>query len=714
MKPNYVRFTDAVTVRPVEVPQNVKDYYATTSGDTRQPLLIKIAATHAGKVTRNNGFYLPHRMRAGAASFVAQYRKPIQVHHDSKRDPIGRVVNARYVDTSTVFRDSVADSLPAALDSRLQQFVAGHLSLKDTISFVSKVLIQDLKIVDDPDYEGLGYIEIVAEISDLDAIQKVIDGRYFTGSVGATTDQALCSICKQDWAEEGRCEHTPGKVYDGTKCVIIAGVLSYDEYSFVNKPADRHSGVIEINVNGIQDFVYTEESLLQDSLEVKLIPVKNNPKEDKSMLFKDALARITQHEFFKNIENLEDAVKAVLDNKELSEEVLDTELERQVATQLDKVEDFDKAFPPASSDEDETDPVKDFFADEYDSVVGDDEWGRDYAEMMYSLLDGIEDEAEREKISKEIKDAKLSAAQRKKLSKSSFCGPERSFPVNDCAHYTAALRLLNRYRGSGDKSKIRACVERKGKRMGCGSKNKDETQASEYVAPGAFDHLEDAELLDAVAGVLQAIEERGLEAPECVQPQDAARVEELEKQVKTLEEQAAVAEEEKIAVAKKRLDASHREIKYLHADIDHLSDAMADAQDNLRAARIQHICDLLALKGKEVDFTQVSDEHKEKSNQEISEILKDLRSQVDTKQIADNLNSGLSNKPSGKVDNPTQPPQDNTKPGSTKKEFDPRVRARVRQIWLAKLNTEGEAAAKKYLQDCVSDKLIPASMLKEE
>ena len=61
---------------------------------------------------------------------------------------------------------------------------------------------------------------------------------------------------------------------------------------------------------------------------------------------------------------------------------------------------------------------------------------------------------------------------------STFCGPGRSFPVNDCAHYTAALRLLNRSKFSDStKSKIRSCVNSKGKKMGCGGAKK----AKSYV-----------------------------------------------------------------------------------------------------------------------------------------------------------------------------------------------------------------------------------------
>lgn len=68
---------------------------------------------------------------------------------------------------------------------------------------------------------------------------------------------------------------------------------------------------------------------------------------------------------------------------------------------------------------------------------------------------------------KTLFEAKLSTKQRKKLSSSSFCGPGRSFPVPDCKHVKAGLSLLGRYKGPGDKNKIRACIYRKAKSMGC-------------------------------------------------------------------------------------------------------------------------------------------------------------------------------------------------------------------------------------------------------
>lgn len=61
----------------------------------------------------------------------------------------------------------------------------------------------------------------------------------------------------------------------------------------------------------------------------------------------------------------------------------------------------------------------------------------------------------------------LSAKQRKKLSSSTFCGPNRSFPVPDCNHVRAGLSLLGRYKGPGDKARIRACIYRKAKSLKC-------------------------------------------------------------------------------------------------------------------------------------------------------------------------------------------------------------------------------------------------------
>lgn len=73
-------------------------------------------------------------------------------------------------------------------------------------------------------------------------------------------------------------------------------------------------------------------------------------------------------------------------------------------------------------------------------------------------------------------DAPMKESTKKNLSKKSpkkFCGPmdprkgRRSFPVTSCSQARTAMRLLPKYKGPGDKEKIKACIRRRAKSMGC-------------------------------------------------------------------------------------------------------------------------------------------------------------------------------------------------------------------------------------------------------
>lgn len=67
-----------------------------------------------------------------------------------------------------------------------------------------------------------------------------------------------------------------------------------------------------------------------------------------------------------------------------------------------------------------------------------------------------------------MQDAALTTKQRNELPDSAFCGPKRSFPVPDCAHVTAARRLIGRAKLSeSQKDKVLACVNKKADSMSC-------------------------------------------------------------------------------------------------------------------------------------------------------------------------------------------------------------------------------------------------------
>jgi len=310
---NRIPIKNTFILKPVEqVSTQLKDSYSQQikDGETVTPLKVVIAATHAGKVTRNKGFYLPSKMKAGAPSFTAQYAKPIQIHHNDKADPIGRVVSSRYVDISSgvaTISDSFKDN------DIFDKFIAGEMSFLDQVSYVAKNIL-DTRFVDDPSYEGLGYIELVAEITDSEAILKILDKRYLTGSVGASTDAIMCSVCKKDWAKDGKCKHTPGKVYDGTTCVMVAGDLDYNEWSVVNAPADTHSAILGI----LNDSAITTEdsfsiSFITDAVDLTM--------EENAMTFKKAMSLLKEK--FQDATLDPNLIKKIVDeNKDLSEETL--------------------------------------------------------------------------------------------------------------------------------------------------------------------------------------------------------------------------------------------------------------------------------------------------------------------------------------------------------------------------------------------------------
>lgn len=63
---------------------------------------------------------------------------------------------------------------------------------------------------------------------------------------------------------------------------------------------------------------------------------------------------------------------------------------------------------------------------------------------------------------------KLTTKDRKKLKKGTFCGPNRSFPVNDCKHAATAKAYLGRSKFSqSTKKRIAACINRRAKALGC-------------------------------------------------------------------------------------------------------------------------------------------------------------------------------------------------------------------------------------------------------
>jgi hypothetical protein len=179
-------------------------------------LVCEVDATHAGTLI-NNRIYPPESMQKGLKTWTSPYKKPVLVNHDDTKDPIGRVISAKYLKTSR--GTDMKEYKPVLRDS-----------------------------------DGYGYQRLTIKVTDPEAIQKILDGRYETVSVRMSTDHAICSVCGSDWSgSDGPCEHTPGQKYDGKLAYMTTGALSYREMSFVNIPADEYAGVKEAIMSGSQD-----------------------------------------------------------------------------------------------------------------------------------------------------------------------------------------------------------------------------------------------------------------------------------------------------------------------------------------------------------------------------------------------------------------------------------------------------------------------------
>lgn len=170
--------------------RNVEEFV----GELPKKLVVQMEAIHVGR-TKNFTFYTKDGLVSGLESWTKPYNKPVLTHHnDMHGEPIGRILSAS-------FQELTASGKP-----------------------------------------GLVF---TAEITDKQAIPKVLDGRYATVSIGASTDRVTCNICGTDRTQEF-CEHIRGESYEDITCHYIVGTTMGREVSYVNVPADEYAGNVSV------------------------------------------------------------------------------------------------------------------------------------------------------------------------------------------------------------------------------------------------------------------------------------------------------------------------------------------------------------------------------------------------------------------------------------------------------------------------------------
>jgi hypothetical protein len=476
-----------------------------SQSDTGHSLLVHVAATHAGIINGNMRFYRPDKMQEGVHTWLPEYTKdgttlrtarPVLVGHNEKGDVLGRVLEAKYIDESWKYageHPKVKEFLFYQRDGKRRH------NLFDSVDYVIGNLMP-LK-----EYTGLGYTDLGIRITNPDAIRKILADEYLTVSVGFKTDSAICSACHTDWAVDGKCEHKLGELIDGQQMFLISGCFQNQELSFINFAADPFATTIS-------------KKVLTDSLEkMFFLGLSVDIQRD----IKTAGLEMTDGLYESDLIATEEPMAAENTNSNSPVSVEDQNTDEAIASELsafieDAQSEAEDAKKKAKKKEEEEGEVESGPSGQSGKKIsaksakktkvvqqaeiascelegGDCNWdsweseATDEEKEYFSDTDGIYQELEDEidaavkdgELPEEVaKDAKLSTEARSKLSSGTFCGPGKSFPVPDCAHVTAARRLIGRAKVSdATKAKILACVSRKATTLKCGvSKKKDEVE----------------------------------------------------------------------------------------------------------------------------------------------------------------------------------------------------------------------------------------------
>jgi len=142
-----------MVAKPIATEPGKRNFFETKDSTslTGHRLRARVRMTFAGLPTKNDAIYLPDQMYKGLSTWTKPFPRPVQKHHDDYKDPVGRVIDARYVDTT---------AQAAQLDSRISTAMRPFRDkkAKTQAKLASIPIFQELASKE-ADYKGVGHIE---------------------------------------------------------------------------------------------------------------------------------------------------------------------------------------------------------------------------------------------------------------------------------------------------------------------------------------------------------------------------------------------------------------------------------------------------------------------------------------------------------------------------------------------------------------------------
>lgn len=206
----------------------------------KEPLLVTVDASHYGMMNGNFVIYRHDTVRHNIGTFIHPEPKPIITNHRPKQSKrFGRVIAVDYKPTQY-----------EAQFSKIRDFEG--MSTLDYLNLCRDELIPyQMK---HPEYNGLGYCEIVGKIEDEEGIKKVLSKEFLSVSIGADPKRLICSHCLKDQVV-GICDHYGDR---DNGIFMLAEELEYEELSFLvgKKPADPFGKVRRIHDGKVEETYY--------------------------------------------------------------------------------------------------------------------------------------------------------------------------------------------------------------------------------------------------------------------------------------------------------------------------------------------------------------------------------------------------------------------------------------------------------------------------
>lgn len=623
----------SITKPTVEEIAEFKDYFA--SGGKKK-LIIDMEATHAALPLNNPRFYIPSRMEAGTDSIeVGKSPMKILTHHDTSSMPVGITLAREYV--PTIPQDLLGNPDVLVLTSP-------EASVKDQLKAMRN--LKRTGVVDREDYRGLGHIKLRAEISQKDAVEALEDGRLDAISTNFDSPEEIyCSICAQNLAKDGWCEHERGEMYfaDGIEedgdmqfpCQWIPAVHDYLEASLV---------VLKGDPLAVVDIVDTKNEDKNETIYMSQDSVESG---HSTFQFKDSVEEDPMLINGKKV-TLSDAEQKLFDSiKKLHADMKD---EEAYALMLD-------ASKVMASEK--------FISDKAEADIDDEKavlyvtkslLSKDEELKANEICDGIRGELQAMKDEKLLTDEEFEAADAKisedgltKLPESAFCGPEKTFPVPDSAHATAAKRFVDKYEGPGDRTDILAQISIKAKAFGTDSKeetnNEPDTGEVEITSIGdSIKAMETDELRTLWHSVeLELIDRKQVLVKPC---SDCA--------VKTEEADAAKKElgeaRDELTKAEDILSVLRSELRRAYTDYEDQVTEYVKLGAEFHTEKVEKLALVGVLTQKYDNLESATTELKDSDIDKISVSIMDT---FDLKAVTEKLTDGMTNTPDSSVDDPT-------------------------------------------------------------